>query len=273
MSDFEFLSRVTIGQYLPTGSLLHRLDARIRILGFFFILGAITFATTPAGLFIGLLVVLIGLWIGRIPMGYTLRGLLPPLPFLIILAVLQLVINFKPDIPPILYQWGPITISYQDIWAAIMLLIRFSALILGLSLASFCLSTSEMIHGLEALLSPLTRLGLPTSDLIMIVQVTLRYLPFLAQTAERIAKAQASRGAEWGTHTGGPLRRARQVIPLIVPLFLTSLRRAENMALAMDARGYGQEIHRTSMFVMHFQLLDALILLLAIIASMVIIVI
>jgi energy-coupling factor transport system permease protein len=263
MSEFDYLSRITIGQYLPTGSIIHRLDARARIIGFLLILGAVTFTTSPLGLAIGIAVILCALWIGRIPIGYTLRGLIAPLPFLLILAVLQLVVNFKPDVPPILFQWGPITISPADIWAAIILLMRFSELILGLSLASFCMSTSEMIHGLEFLLAPFTKLGLPAYDLVMVLQVTLRYLPFLAQAAERIAKAQASRGAEWTTGRGGPLRRARQVIPLIVPLFLISLRRAENMALAMDARGYGQDIRRTSMFEMHFRLGDGFAVLLA----------
>jgi energy-coupling factor transport system permease protein len=84
-------------------------------------------------------------------------------------------------------------------------------------------------------------------DLVMVLQVMLRFIPFLAQTAERIAKAQASRGAEWGVKTRGIWSRIRQVVPLIIPLFLISLRRSENMALAMDARAYGYLNQRTSM--------------------------
>ena len=82
---------------------------------------------------------------------------------------------------------------------------------------------------------PSTGIGIPTRDLIMVIQVTVRFLPLLAQTAERIAKAQAARGAEWGTGQGNLIQRARAVIPLLVPLFVTSLHKAENMALAMDA--------------------------------------
>ena len=137
---------------------------------------------------------------------------------------------------------------------------RFMSLIMGLTLVSAVISATEIINGLEGLLSPLNRIGLPVQDFVLMVQVTLHFIPFLAQAAERIAKAQASRGADWGTHSGGIFQRVRQVLPLIVPLFLTSLRRAENLALAMEARGYGSKSRRTSMVVMSLRVTDALAL-------------
>jgi len=94
----------------------------------------------------------------------------------------------------------------------------------------------------------------------MIIQVTLRFLPFLAQSAERIAKAQASRGAEWGIKSKGLSSRVKQIIPLIIPLFITSLKRSETMALAMDSRAYGYKNDRTSMYEYHFTWRDALFL-------------
>jgi energy-coupling factor transport system permease protein len=105
-----------------------------------------------------------------------------------------------------------------------------------------------MISGLALLLKPLNRLGLRTDDLVMVVQVMLRFIPFLAQTAERIAKAQASRGADWQNARRGLFTRIKQVVPLIIPLFVISLRRSENMALAMDARAYGYRSDRTSLY-------------------------
>ena len=90
----------------------------------------------------------------------------------------------------------------------------------------------------------------------MVVQITLRFVPLLAQTAERIAKAQASRGADWGTRSKGLINRVKQIIPLVVPLFTISLRRAENLALAMDARAYGYLEHRTSMVEMQLDWKD-----------------
>ena len=260
MHNFEFLRNVNIGQYLPVDSFLHRLDPRARILGYLFIIMAATFSSHPAGLGLALLVVLTGLVIGRIPILFALRSLLPPLPFLVILAILQIFLAVRPADALPLAQIGPVTLYASGLVAAGMLLLRFAVLILGLGLASYTLSTSEMIHGLEVLLKPLNRIGIPTHDLVMVVQVTVRFIPFLAQAAERIAKAQASRGAEWGTRKGGLFKRVRQVVPLIVPLFLTSLRRAETMALAMDARGYGSPFQRTSLVVMKFHWQDGLVI-------------
>ena len=162
-------------------------------------------------------------------------------------------------------------LSLADLLASLTLILRFIVLILGLSLVSYCLSTSELAHGLEALFKPLEQLGLPTYDLVMVLQVALQFLPYLGQTAERIAKAQASRGGEWGSGRGGFIARARQIIPLIVPIFLVSLRRAENLALAMDARGYGGKTRRTSMTELHFQRKDVLALMIAVAAASVII--
>ena len=264
MNEFEFLRFMTIGQYIPTGSILHRLDARIRLLAAIIILGAITFASRPLGLGIGLAFVLIGFLVARIPISYGLRGMLAPLPFLIFLAILQVFFNPHVGTSPLLLKWWIIHITVSDLWAGGMLLLRFTALILGLTLVSAVISATEIINGLEGLLSPLNRLGLPVQDFVLMVQVTLHFIPYLAQAAERIAKAQASRGADWGTHTGGIFQRVRQVLPLIVPLFLTSLRRAENLALAMEARGYGSQSRRTSMVVMRLRASDVVALLVSV---------
>jgi energy-coupling factor transport system permease protein len=137
---------------------------------------------------------------------------------------------------------------------------RFVALILVLSLMSFCLSTSETITSLSDLLSPLSKIGIHSMDFVMIFQVAMRFLPLLAQSAERIAKAQASRGAEWGAGRGNLLVQVRRIIPLIVPLFLISLRRAETMALAMDARAYGLKNQRSSLYDLTFGWRDGVFL-------------
>ena len=271
MSNFEFSRNLSIGQYLPLNSIIHRLDPRARLLSAIFILGTVTLATHWPGLLAGLAITFIFWALGRIPLKLGLRCLLTPLPFLLILGVLQVFFNPYPDSSPIWFTVFGDKISGIDLLAALTLILRFVVLILGLSLMSFCLSTSELGHGLEALLRPFERFGLPTYDLVMVVQVTLHFLPLLGQTAERIAKAQASRGGDWGSGKGGFIARARQVIPLIVPLFLVSLRRAENLALAMDARGYGGKLHRTSMIELHFRFKDTLAVMIALIASALII--
>jgi energy-coupling factor transport system permease protein len=263
MSEFEYLRYVQVGQYLPTGSWIHRLDPRARMLGALALLAGITLSTRLEGLALGVLIVLALLLAARIPLRYALRSLLPPLPFLLILAVLQFFFPPLGRTGQILFQVGFLHITAAGIYAGLALLVRFSGLVLGISLASYVLSNTELIRSLESLLTPLTRIGLPTQDFVMMVQVMLRFLPFLAQAAERIAKAQASRGANWGTRSGGPLARVRQAFPLLVPLFLNGLRRAEALALAMEARGYSNRVHHTSMLELTFRWRDGLAILAA----------
>jgi len=267
MSQFEFMRSIPIGQYLPVASPIHRLDPRARILGFLMLFVAVTATPNLVGLGCGIFLILVGLVVARIPLRYALRGLLPPLPFLLIIAILQVFFNPLSDEPPLLFTLGKLAISYADLRIGFIFLVRFLVLVLTISFSSFCISVSEITRGLEALLQPLARLGLPTRDVVLMVQVTLRFIPSLALSAERIAKAQAARGAEWGTWQGGVIRRARLVIPLIVPLFITSLRRAENLALAMDSRGYGSTGHHTSMVELKFRWQDGLTIGLAALSS------
>jgi len=260
MNAFEYLPLITIGQYFPTGSIIHRRDARTRLLCFMCVILALTFSTSYWGLFLGLILAILGILVSKVSIRYALKGLLPPLPFLIFIALLQLLFFSSTSNTIVYYQWGIIHITQAGCWAALLIMVRFVALILWLSLMSFCLSTSEAITGLTSLLSPLNRLGIHTMDLVMTFQVAMRFLPLLAQSAERIAKAQASRGAEWGTK-GNLISQVKRVIPLIVPLIVISLRRSETMALAMDSRAYGINPQRSSMYDLSFGWKDLVFLL------------
>lgn len=266
MSEFEFLRAFAGGHYLPTGSIIHRLDPRARLLAGTALLLTLALTQRWRGLLVGLGAALVGLTLARISLRYALRGLLTPLPFIVILSLFQLFL--APHAPAAVPLWalGPVRIYAAGVGAAGLLILRFAALILLLSLWTFCLSSSELVRGLETLFRPLTALGLPTQDLVLAVQATLHFMPLLAREAERIAKAQASRGAEWGTGRGGLLRRARQMLPILLPLFLTALQRAETLALAMEARGYRGR-GRTSMVELRWRWADSVTLLVALAAS------
>jgi energy-coupling factor transport system permease protein len=273
VNQFEFLRGVPVGQYIPVDSPFHRIDPRARLLGFTFVLLALTLTPRLGGILFGLVMILAGLWIGRIPYRFALGGVFAPLPFLLVLVLLQIFFNAG-DLNSAVWlrlgPWGtigPLEITQSDLEAGLRLLLRFFALISGLGLMSFTLSTSEMTSGLNALLAPLARLKIPAQDLATMVQITLRFLPLLAQSAERIAKAQASRGADWDARPGNLIARTRQIIPVIVPLFLSSLRKAENMALAMDARAYGSVDKRTSMVEFRFAVRDGLVIAAAVLIS------
>ncbi len=271
MSEFDFLARVPIGQYVPGASVLHRLDPRAKVFIFLVLTLALTFARSIISLAIGLAFVISLVILARINFKFALKSLLVPLPFLLLFAIIQVFFYSSKNDPQLLFSFWILRVSINGLIAGGVLLLRFSALILALSLASHCTSSSEFIQGTSRLLSPLNKLRIRSMDLVMVLQITLRFVPLLAQTAERIAKAQASRGAEWGSKSGGLITRIRQLFPLIVPLFVISLRRAENLALAMDARAYGYLNYRTSYVDMKFSLKDWAFILLNLIVSLIVV--
>jgi energy-coupling factor transport system permease protein len=261
VNDFEFQRYITIGQYIPTGSAIHRLDPRTRLIAGGLLLIAITAAANPAGIGLSLIVLLLLTALARVSLKYAIKGILAPLPFILILVALQVLLGPRGTEEP-WFILGPIHISAIGVIDGAKILLRFPALILTITLFSACTATTEAVRGLDSLLRPLARIGLPVQDLVLMIQVSLRFLPLLAREAERIAKSQASRGAEWGTGRGGVLRRVRQTLPILVPLFVVSLQRAENLALAMEARGYQGQTSRTSLITLRFGRHDALALVL-----------
>ncbi len=259
-NEFEFMRGLPFGPYLAIDSPLHHLDPRTRILLVILFLTALILANHPLGLVIGLAAAISGWRLAKLSFQPLWRGWRTALPFLLFLAALQVLLRTGEPGEKVLVSYGWLSITVTDLWYGLALLLRFSGFMAVLGLAASFLSESELTRGLEALLSPLNVLHVPTHDFVMVIQVTLRYFPLLSQTAERIAKAQASRGADWQPAGWNLIRRARQIIPMIVPLFIASLRRAESMALAMDARGYGTLPMHTSMITLHFRRADWLAL-------------
>ncbi len=238
MSEFDFLGQVTIGQYLPGDSPLHRMDPRAKLLMALAWIAAVVACRSLLGMALAALAVAAGLWVARIPARFALRSVWRALPFLALLAVLQVLVMPGNRTGAVLWQWWIVTVTTGGLLAGALLVARFVVLILAISLLSFTTGTNDLMHGLEHLLRPLQRLGLPAHELALTFDIALRSVPLLALEAERLAKAQASRGGEFGGAKGGAIRRVQQALPLLVPLFLGALQRAERLALAMEARGY-----------------------------------
>lgn len=247
MSEFEYLRNISIGQYFPLGSFIHKLDPRAKLIGLSLLVLSLTLTNELIGIGIALIFIIFLLHLSKMPGNYALRGLLAPLPFMLILAVVQIFITpHENNSLPVIEIFG-LVVFPEGVRAAVQLLMKFAGLIILISISSATISTLEMIHGLDLLMTPLNRIGLKTDTAAMTLQVTLRFIPFLAINAERIAKSQASRGAEWGRGKMRLFRRIRQIIPLIIPLFNGSLRQAETLVEAMLARGYGESKTKTSM--------------------------
>jgi len=210
------------------------------------------------GLLIMLIIVIGALAVARIPLRYAIRGLRPALPFLAFISLLQVFTTPHTAPAQVLWQWWRITITAAGILAAMISLARFVTLILSISLFSLSTRTTELTHGIEHLLRPMQQIGLPAHEFALTVVIALRFIPLLALETERIAKAQASRGADFGRGKMGIFKRVRRLLPLLVPLFVTSLKRAETLALAMEARCYMGGRGRTHLIHLHAHLGDAL---------------
>ena len=238
-SEFELLGNVPIGQYLPTGSVLHRLDPRVKLGAVTVLLALSVGIPSLMGMCLLLIALTLGYRLGRLPLLWALRSLRAMLPFLLLLSALQmLIIPSREPLAVVLWQQGPLILTDRSLLAGILLILRFAVMVLGLGLFSLCTTTSHLTHGIEHLLLPAQRLGIPTHEFAMVVNIAIRYLPMVAADAERLLKAQASRGADLGTGRGSFMTRVRRLIPLLVPLFLSSLRSAEDLTEAMEARGY-----------------------------------
>ncbi|MDR7522160.1 MAG: energy-coupling factor transporter transmembrane component T [Armatimonadota bacterium] len=249
-------SAVPIGQYLPRPSPLHRLDPRTKILAatWLVVLLFVVPSFSGQGLFaLGLLALLVA---GQIPLGYALRGLRP----IVILVGLTVVLNIffaggGPDGGRVLFHLGPLVATERGLLTGLFLGVRLVLLVAVTSLLTLTTSPIEFTDGLERLLRPLRRIGVPAHELAMMMTIALRFVPTLLDETEKIMKAQMARGADFGR--GHVLQRARAFVPVLVPLLVSAFRRSEDLALAMEARCYQGGEGRTRMNELRWRAADA----------------
>ena len=236
------MSDMTLGQYFPAESVIHRLDARIKIvLAIAFMVLAFLVSTLQGyGMVLGLLAVTILL--SHVPIRFVLKGLKPILFILIFTFVLNL---FLTPGQTVWVHWWIFTITKESLLFAVQMSVRLALLVAGTSMLTLTTAPLQLTDGLESLLRPLKAIRFPA----MMMSIALRFIPTLAEEADRIRKAQAARGADFDT--GGLFKRAASLIPLLVPLFVGAFRRAEELATAMEARCYHGGEGRTKLTVMH----------------------
>lgn len=259
-SRFEFLGSLTLGQYIPRASWFHQRDPRARLLTFFVLLIGIIFTPNILGLLIGFIAIALIYIFGKLPVEPAWRAIRRALPFIIILAILQIFFSTHGEGETALWTFWGLDITQKDLRQALLLILRFFILIAHLNALVMSISTAQISAALYHLFKPLEKIGFPANDITMVVQITLRFLPLVAQIAEKTAKAQASRGGDWEQKGFNPIRQAKRVMPLIVPLLITSLQRAETMAVAMESRGFNASEKRSSFYQFDFDWVDTMML-------------
>ncbi|HLA24270.1 MAG TPA: energy-coupling factor transporter transmembrane component T [bacterium] len=259
------LSRfVTIGQYVPRESPVHRLDPRTKIAAVTSFMVVIFVVRDFVGYGLLTLFLLGIIALARIPLGFVLRGL-RPIVFLLLLTVVLNVFFSGVEGGTVVFRIWRFAATREGIIRALFIAYRLILLVGITSLLTFTTSPVELTDGIERLLRPLRRFGVPAHELAMMMTIALRFIPTLLEETEKIMKAQMARGAVFDR--GGALRRARALVPVLVPLFVSAFRRADELALAMEARCYRGGDKRTRMKELRFTPRDAAALVVTVVIS------
>lgn len=244
---------ITIGQYLPGDSFIHRLDPRTKILSvLFFMVGVFGLNRLSSYLYVLALVVLV-IANAKISVTYLLKGLKPI--FIILVFTVGLHLFMTPGTS--IWKLGFLNMTIEGLEKASFMALRLVFLVLFASLLTLTTAPMSLTDGLEKLLSPMARIGLPAHELAMMMSIALRFIPTLIDETDKIMKAQKARGADF--ESGNIWQRAKAMIPLLVPLFVSAFRRADDLAMAMEARCYRGSEGRTRMKQLHFALRDVVV--------------
>lgn len=226
------LTDITLGQYFPGSSFLHLLDPRAKIIGTLIFIVAIFFANTAASYAVVTAFVVLNFALSKLPLKLIAKSLKP----LWIIIVFTMAVHVFMTPGHVLWQWGVFRMTEEGIYQGALMTARLVFLIVFSSLLTYTTSPIVLTDGIEHLLHPFRRVGVPAHELAMMMTIALRFIPTLLEETDRIMKAQTARGANFTS--GNLVQRGKSMIPLLVPLFVSAFRRADDLATAMEARCY-----------------------------------
>lgn len=249
------LKDITLGQYFPGNTIIHRLDPRAKLLIVFVYIVALFLCKWLISYAIAFAFLTAAIILSRIRLKALFKGLKP----LLIIIIFTALINLFYSDGRVLVEFWIFHITYEGIWNAFFLVLRIMLLVTGTFLLTYTTSPIALTDGLESLLSPLKKLHFPVHELAMMMSIALRFIPTLIEETDKIISAQKARGADF--ETGNLFRRAKALIPILVPLFVSAFRRADELATAMECRCYHGGAGRTKMKVLVFRMRDVIALL------------
>ena len=235
------LKDITLGQYFPGHSLLHRFDPRSKIIFTVLFIAAIFLCKGLVSYGITLLILLMMIGISKVQPRVFLKGMKP----VVFIVVCTAILNLFYTSGTVLWSWGILKITEEGIWKAGFMVLRILMLIACTLLLTYTTSPILLTDGLEKLLRPLKKLNFPVHELSMMMSIALRFIPTLIQETDKIISAQKARGADFDS--GNLIQKAKALIPILIPLFISSFRRAEELAIAMECRCYHGDEGRTSL--------------------------
>ncbi|WP_250278140.1 energy-coupling factor transporter transmembrane component T family protein [[Clostridium] colinum] len=235
----------SLGQFYPTGSVIHNLDARVKIILTFSFLMFIFISKSFIGNFVSLIFLLLVIYLSKIPMKVILKSFKGIMFLLLFTLVTNIFFNQTGEV---LFKLGFIKITTGGLLYSGRMIFRLSILIVASSMLTFTTNTLDFADGLESLLKPLKKIKFPSHEISMIITIALRFIPTILEELEKIKKAQMSRGVDF--ETGGIIKKVKNFVPILIPLFISSFKRADDLAMAMECRCYRGDINRTRLKVL-----------------------
>ena len=232
---------ITLGQYYPGNSWVHRLDPTVKIIATLLFIVELFIVDNFIGFAIAAIALGAVISVSKVPLSFITRGLKPI--FIILMFTFMLNMFFTDG--RTLLQLGIIRITYEGLERAVFMAIRLVLLLIGSSMLTLCTRPLSLSDGIERLLAPFSKIGVPSHEIAMMMTIALRFIPTLLEETDKIMKAQQARGADF--ETGNLIQRAKSIIPIVVPLFISAFRIAKDLAMAMEARCYRGGENRTRM--------------------------
>lgn len=243
---------ITIGQYYPADSILHKLDPRVKFVGTMLYIISLFVFSSPIGYLVAGLFLLTMIGISKVPFKFMVKGLKPIMVLLSITMFFNLIFTPGKEI----FHFWIITVTIEGVKLAIRMGIRLVFLILGSSVMTLTTTPNQLTDGLERLMRPLNKIHVPVHDIAMMMSIALRFIPILLEETDKIMKAQTARGADF--ESGNMIQKIKNMVPLLVPLFVSAFRRANDLAMAMEARCYHGGEGRTQMKPLKYEKRDFL---------------
>lgn len=244
------IREMTLGQYYKADSILHKLDPRVKLLGTLLFVITLFFPKSLLSLGIATAFLILIVKLSKVPVSMMIRGVKP----LFIIICFSAIINMISVSGDMLVKIGPITIAKQGLWMAFYLVVRLVYLVIGSSVMTFTTTPNQLTDGLEKGFHFLKKVHVPVHEIAMMMSIALRFIPILLEETDKIMKAQIARGADF--ENGNLIQKAKNMVPLLVPLFISAFRRANDLAMAMEARCYHGGDHRTQMKPLHYEKRD-----------------
>jgi energy-coupling factor transport system permease protein len=246
------LREITIGQYYPVDSALHRLDPRTKLAGTLVFIISLFLCNNILSYLAATIFLLAVIRISKVPFSYIVRGLKA----IVILLMISVVFNLFLTPGTVLWQLGPLKLTREGLRIAAMMAVRLIYLVIGSSLMTLTTTPNQLTDGMEKGLGFLTVFHVPVHEIAMMMSIALRFIPILVEETDKIMKAQMARGADF--ESGNLFQRIKNMVPLLVPLFVSAFRRATDLAMAMEARCYRGGAGRTKMKPLHYRTSDRL---------------